>query len=105
MSETFQRNIEDFDCEHCGAHIKGSGYTNHCSRCLWSKHVDVYPGDREADCGGLMEPVRVETRRNSHVIVHRCITCGHEHPNKILEGDNFEVLLQISEDLSRGIGK
>ena len=45
---------EDFVCEHCGAEVKGDGYTNHCPKCLWSKHVDVHPGDRAAECGGMM---------------------------------------------------
>ncbi|MEK7158524.1 MAG: RNHCP domain-containing protein, partial [Patescibacteria group bacterium] len=46
MSRTFQRRVEDFTCESCGAQVTGDGYTNHCPQCLVSKHVDVYPGDR-----------------------------------------------------------
>ena len=56
----FNRRIEDFTCEHCGTEVHGNGYTNHCPNCLWSKHVDINPGDRAADCGGLMEPIAVE---------------------------------------------
>ncbi|MFN2146641.1 MAG: RNHCP domain-containing protein, partial [Anaerolineales bacterium] len=35
----FQRRIEYFICEHCGAEVSGVGFTNHCPVCLWSKHV------------------------------------------------------------------
>jgi hypothetical protein len=44
----FQRTIEDFECERCRMLVTGSGFTNHCPACLWSKHVDVHPGDRQA---------------------------------------------------------
>ena len=62
MTKKFQRTKEDFTCEKCGLVVKGSGYTNHCSRCLWSKHVDVNPGDRQTTCQGFMEPVGVELK-------------------------------------------
>ena len=57
MTKKFQRTKEDFTCEKCNLVVNGSGYTNHCPRCLWSKHVDVNPGDRQATCQGFMEPV------------------------------------------------
>ncbi|MFA6992594.1 MAG: RNHCP domain-containing protein, partial [Candidatus Gracilibacteria bacterium] len=41
MPKRFSRTIEDFVCEKCGAKVKGDGYTNHCPKCLWSKHVDI----------------------------------------------------------------
>ncbi len=56
----FQRRIENFTCGNCGAEIVGGGYTDHCPFCLFSKHVDVNPGDRNAKCGGVMKPVAVE---------------------------------------------
>jgi hypothetical protein len=40
----FQKTVEDFVCEHCGHPVAGNGYTNHCSQCLWSKHVDDNSG-------------------------------------------------------------
>ncbi|MST04461.1 MAG: RNHCP domain-containing protein [Candidatus Pacebacteria bacterium] len=48
---------EDFVCENCKTEVKGNGYTNHCPVCLYSKHVDVDPGDRLSKCGGLMKPM------------------------------------------------
>ena len=52
---------EAFTCRCCGRLVTPDGaasaHRNHCPNCLTSLHVDVEPGDRAADCGGLMEPV------------------------------------------------
>lgn len=89
----FQRRVEDFTCEHCGAAVSGDGYTNHCPRCLWSKHVDVNPGDRAADCGGLMPPVGALRKDGEIVLVHRCQRCGHVRRNRAAPEDDFDLLL------------
>ncbi|MEM1369990.1 MAG: RNHCP domain-containing protein [Cyanobacteria bacterium P01_H01_bin.15] len=94
-SKKFQRCREDFVCENCGEFVQGTGYTNHCTRCLWSKHVDINPGDRASLCGGRMRPVAVETKKDSYIILHRCVICGFERRNKVSSNDNFETLLQI----------
>ena len=96
MIKKFQRIKEDFICEKCGLAVKGSGYTNHCPYCLWSKHVDVNPGDRRAACHGLMEPAGVELEDGEYIILHRCISCGFEKRNKASKDDNFDVILQLS---------
>ncbi len=83
---------EDFICGTCGFSVRGNGYTNHCPQCLWSKHVDVNPGDREATCQGLMEPIRIESKNGSFVILHRCVVCGFERRNKAADGDSFDVI-------------
>ena len=92
----FQRTIEDFVCEHCGAYVKGDGYTNHCPKCLWSKHVDINPGDRAAACLGLMEPVSLEGASPSYRILHRCVTCGHEKRNDASDKDDVESLVALA---------
>lgn len=99
MSKKFQRKIEDFVCENCGAEVVGDGFTNHCAVCLWSKHVDVNPGDREAECGGLMAPVSVEMKNGKYRILQRCEVCGHERWNKTVDGDSFEAILEISRKM------
>ena len=76
MSQKFQRNIEDFVCGHCGAEVKGNGFTNHCPKCLYSKHVDINPGDRADQCRGLMKPVSIELRKGEYTIIHECVGCG-----------------------------
>lgn len=92
----FQRTIEDFVCEHCGATVSGTGYTNHCPACLWSKHVDVNPGDRAAQCGGLMESIRVEGSSPEYRIVHRCFTCGVQKINMAQKEDDNDALLRLA---------
>ena len=95
MTKKFQRRIEDFDCVRCGALVKGDGYTNHCPKCLWSKHVDVNPGDRVADCGALMEPVALEGASPEYTLVHRCVRCRHEKRNKLDAQDDMDAVMLI----------
>jgi len=92
----FTRRIEDFTCEHCGAQVKGNGYTNHCPHCLWSRHIDINPGDRAAACGALMEPVRVEGTTDDYHIWHRCTKCKMLRRNKTAAGDSVEALLALA---------
>lgn len=102
MGDKFKRRIESFICANCGKEIKGTGYTNHCPYCLWSKHVDNHPGDRESTCKGMMEPIRVERKGKEYIIVHRCKRCGMEKRNKSAVNDVFEVLLKISASHAQG---
>lgn len=102
MTRKFQRTVEDFTCENCGQGVTGSGYTNHCPTCLWSKHVDMQPGDRAEDCGGMMEPVGVEEKSGKYRLLHRCAICGAQKWNNAAKEDNFEELLQIAKQRSSG---
>lgn len=92
----FQRTKESFTCGHCGFSVSGNGYTNHCPQCLWSKHVDVNPGDRQAKCQGLMKPISVDIKEGEYIILQRCTVCGHERRNKRSPDDSFEAILQVS---------
>lgn len=91
----FQKTVEDFVCEHCGASVIGSGYTNHCPKCLWSKHVDIEPGDRKATCGGMMEPTAVEGATPDYVLIHTCEKCGHTKRNLLAANDDMDAVLSI----------
>lgn len=94
------RNEQDqaFKCGHCrsfiGAPVTGGRNRNHCPNCLYSKHVDLKrPGDRLSDCGSLMAPVGIFTRPNGEeMILHRCLGCGFERPNRVAADDNPGVL-------------
>ncbi len=97
MSRGFQKRVEDFVCEVCGAHVQGDGYTNHCPHCLWSKHVDVLPGDRAAQCHGLMEPIGVEIHKGQYVLIHRCTRCGVIRRNRTAPNDNFDLIVRLAE--------
>lgn len=94
-TKQFQRKVETFRCEHCGVYVEGDGYTNHCPNCLWSKHVDMNPGDRAATCGASMEPVWVEYNKGSYMIVHKCTKCGHTMRVRARETDNFNEVLNL----------
>ena len=99
---SFKRTVEDFTCEHCENHVAGGGYTNHCPKCLWSKHVDVNPGDRMASCGGMMEPIALEGSSPDYVIVHRCLVCKYQHRNKTITEDETDTLLEVAKKGGRG---
>lgn len=94
-AKLFQRTKENFTCFHCGFNVRGTGYTNHCPRCLWSRHVDVNPGDRVSNCGGMMEPVGAKLKHGKYVILHRCKQCGFEKRNKADNGDDLGSILGI----------
>lgn len=94
----FQRKVESFFCSKCGASIEGSGYTDHCPECLWSKHVDVNPGDRKSDCGGMMEPVGVEVKGDGYIIYYKCTGCGFKHRVKSAKDDNTGEIIKLSKN-------
>lgn len=91
----FSRRKEDFKCRHCHKKVIGNGYTNHCPSCLYSVHVDQNPGDRMAECGGLMKPVKIVQKHREIKIIHRCEKCKTEKINRLSPGDNQEMLLKI----------
>ena len=69
-----------FTCEFCCRkvlHLTNGSYRNHCPFCLYSKHVDIEPGDRMSMCKGLMEPIGLKYKpAKGFQIVHKCIQCG-----------------------------
>lgn len=80
-----------FVCGHCGVDVAPGGgrVRDHCPRCLRSRHVDDVPGDRAAECGGLLDPVGFELDHGETVILYRCRTCGYDwrgraHPDDAL---------------------
>lgn len=92
---------ESFTCKVCGRLVvpngAGSDHRNHCPYCLTSMHLDIEPGDREADCGGAMEPVAVWVRKNGEwAIIHRCKICGALSSNRIAADDNPMKLMSIA---------
>lgn len=100
----FAKNDSGFVCAHCGREVEPLGYSsrNHCPFCLWSLHLDVNPGDRAADCGGQMEPIRAETdARRGFILVHRCTKCGEIRRNRAaheakIQPDNLKLLISLT---------
>ena len=92
---------ETFTCKVCGRLVTpegaGSRHRNHCPNCLSSLHVDDTPGDRAADCGGVMEPVAVWVRKGGEwAVIHRCRRCGALSSNRVAGDDNPVQLLSLA---------
>jgi hypothetical protein len=104
MSRKFTVINESFICEQCGVQVEPlaqGSCRNHCPACFYSKHLDINPGDRAANCGGLLEPVGIEDhKKKGYMIIHRCQTCGHTGKNKLAlddpnQPDSFDRMLEI----------
>ncbi|MBO8425296.1 MAG: RNHCP domain-containing protein [Proteobacteria bacterium] len=105
IMKKFTRKIENFVCANCGAHVSGNGYTNHCPNCLWSRHVDNNPGDRNSDCGGMMQPIQMEKSGDGFVITHKCEKCGKVIRQHAAPDDNIDAIIALSVDNSFIFGK
>ncbi len=101
----FTRTIENFNCAHCGAVVRGNGYTNHCPECLWSRHVDNNPGDRAATCGGMMRPITIEAQGARFIITHKCEICGKTKRQRTSDADNINTIIELSRNKSFIYGK
>ena len=103
-NKRFKKNDAGFICQNCGREVLPLGYTsrNHCPKCLCSKHVDVLPGDRANTCGGVMDPIRVETdSKKGFIIVHKCRKCGEIKRNKAAheareQPDNMSKIIKLT---------
>jgi len=94
-------NTEHFTCKVCGRLVvpegAASNHRNHCPNCFSSLHLDIEPGDRKADCGGIMEIVGVWVRKNGEwAMIHRCKRCGHLSSNRIAADDNPMKLMSVA---------
>ncbi len=92
---------DSFTCKVCGRLVlpdgAGSEHRNHCPYCLSSQHLDVEPGDRAADCGGVMEPIAVWVRKSGEwAVIHRCRICGALSSNRIAADDNPVKLISLA---------
>ncbi|MDD4989072.1 MAG: RNHCP domain-containing protein [Candidatus Pacebacteria bacterium] len=96
----FKRTIENFQCEHCGFDVSGTGYTNHCPKCLWSKHVDIHPGDRANTCFGMMKPIGSVYKGGEISVIQRCEKCNFEKKNKMGPEDTMDVLVSLAKNAS-----
>ena len=102
-----------FICRNCKKTVSsaaiGTHHRNHCPYCLWSKHVDINPGDRAKSCHGMMKPMGLafkkekpnkykEDEKGEVMIVHKCQRCGIETKNRIAGDDNTELVLALAEE-------
>ena len=97
--KNFTKNDESFICENCKRKVEKLNYTSrdHCPYCLYSKHVDIMPGDRKETCHGLLEPIQViPDAKKGYIIVYKCKKCGKLHRNKCAEDDNEDLLIKLT---------
>ena len=89
---------ENFKCLNCGYEVKKLNYTarDHCPNCLYSRHVDILPGDRKNTCQGLMEPIGIEKYKNTYKIIYRCTKCHQIHKNIMADDDNYDLIVKLS---------
>lgn len=89
---------EEFICEYCGDKVSKLNYTarDHCPHCLYSKHVDINPGDRANNCLGLLKPIDIEKYRNTYKIIYRCESCGMTHKNIVALDDDMNQIILLS---------
>jgi len=89
---------EEFVCENCGQNVEKLNYTarDHCPHCLYSKHVDILPGDRSNECKGLLEPIGIEKFKDTYKIVYKCNKCNELHRNIMANDDNMELIIKLS---------
>ncbi|WP_350343461.1 RNHCP domain-containing protein [Proteinivorax tanatarense] len=78
-----------FICQKCNKQVlplTNGSFRNHCPFCLYSKHLDKEPGDRQSQCNFMMKPIDViYNTKKGYQIIHKCISCGKEQKNKIAE--------------------
>lgn len=95
----FVERDEEFICENCGNKVEKLGYSsrNHCPKCLYSKHVDINPGDRAEECHGLLEPISVEiSSKKGYVIVYKCKKCGKIRKNIVAKDDDMNKIIRLT---------
>ena len=89
---------EEFICENCHARVSKLGYTSrdHCNFCLYSKHVDIMPGDRKNTCQGLLIPIGIEKFKDTYKIVYQCDKCHTIHKNIMASDDNMDLIIELT---------
>lgn len=94
----FTNNDNEFICENCNKKVDKLYYTSrdHCPYCLYSKHIDIFPGDRQNKCLGLLKPISIEKYKNTYKIIYKCNKCNEIHKNIMANDDNFDLIIKLS---------
>lgn len=100
IMKLFSMRDENFVCEYCGSTVGKLNYTarDHCNYCLYSKHVDINPGDRQNKCCGLLKPIGIEKFKNTFKIIYKCEKCGELHKNIMANDDNMDMIIELSKN-------
>ena len=89
-----------FRCHHCHLDVPedapGTQHRNHCPFCLWSRHVDVEPGDRASDCLASMEPIAIAVRKDGSGCSSMLQRLRTLSSNRVAGDDNPLLLVRIA---------
>ncbi len=96
----FYKLDEEFLCENCNKTVPKLNYTSrdHCPYCLYSKHIDINPGDRQNSCKGLLKPISIEKYKNTYKIIYKCLKCNTIHKNIMANDDNYDLIIKLSSN-------
>ena len=96
--KNFTMRDEEFICDNCNKEVSPLGYTSrdHCPYCLYSKHVDINPGDRANPCKGLLKPIGIEKFKDTYKIIYKCDKCNQVHKNIMAKDDNMDIIIELS---------
>ena len=96
--KNFTMKDENFICENCNQEVLPLGYTarDHCPYCLYSKHLDINPGDRANNCKGLLKPIGIEKFKDTYKIIYKCESCNELHKNIMAKDDNMDLIIELS---------
>ncbi len=91
---------EEFVCDNCSKLVSKLNYSarDHCPYCLYSKHVDIYPGDRKNNCMGQLKPIGIEKHKNTYKIIYKCKNCKKTHKNIMAIDDNMNIIIELSKN-------
>lgn len=91
---------EEFICEKCKKKVSKLKYScrDHCNYCLYSKHVDINPGDRLNNCKGLLIPISIEKFKDTFKIIYKCEKCNMIHKNIMAKDDNYDLIIELSSN-------
>lgn len=94
----FSMMDEPFICENCKEKVEPLHYSarDHCPNCLYSKHVDILPGDRSNPCQGLLIPIGISKYKDTYKIVYQCEKCHQLHRNIMANDDNMDKIIELS---------
>ena len=98
--KNFTMRDENFTCENCKNDVFQLGYTarDHCPHCLYSKHVDILPGDRMNNCQGLLKPIGIEKFKDTYKVIYKCNRCNQLHKNIMAKDDNIDKIIELSKN-------
>ena len=97
----FTKLEEEFICENCKQKIEKLNYTTrkHSNHYLYSKHLDINPGDRQNKCKGLLKPIGIEKFKNTYKIIYKCEKCNEIHKNIMANDDNMDLIIELSKNI------